>query len=305
MNYCLSFVGGGQRGLIPALCLAQLEKETGKLTRDLVQYVAGTSTGALLAGAVVAGIPASTMVDLYTNRTKEVFKPTGVLSDVEMVARGHKYDIADLMKLLQSVFGSATTWKMNDCPIGIMIAATAANGHDWFFVRDNAHNAKTTGTVSLLEAMSASAAAPTFFDPQRVSIPAIGKSLWMFDGGAGGVANPSYQAAVEMFEYDAYRPTEMRMITLGTGYYPIAVDTDVAAPKGLLAGIEFATDTLVDTSESWVDVAVDRQWTGMATKVDWALPSAIAMDDLSAIPELNKIGLAAAAAIDWKELLNL
>jgi uncharacterized protein len=315
MNYCLSFVGGGQRGLIPAMVLAQLEKETGKLTRELVQYVAGTSTGALLAGAVAAGIPASVMVELYTQRTKEVFVPAGILSDAEMVARGHKYDLSNLMKLLRSVFGVATTWAMNDCPIGIMLAACAANGHDWFFVRDGAHNAKTTGTVKLLEAMCASAAAPTYFDPQRVALPGIGKSLWMFDGGTGCVANPSYQAAVEMFWYDTYFPfhpnnptdmsVDMRMITLGTGYYPVASDADIAPPSGLLAGIEFATDTLVDTSEDWVDQAVYRQWPRMATKIDWALPTAIAMDDLSAIPELTKIGQAAAAAINWKELLAL
>lgn len=320
MNFALSICGGGQRGLIPAMALADLEKTTGKLCRDIFSYCSGCSTGSLLAGAICAGIPASVMVDLYTNHTKDVFIPTGFLSEAEMVARGHKYDIANLMKLLEKTFGTAANWTMNDSPIGIMLAVTAANGHPWFIVKDGPRNAKTTGTVKLLEAMCASAAAITYFDAQRVIFPALGKKLWCSDGGESGVANPSYQTAVEMFEYDSFVPfhsfmdvtddgnevTESdgtRMITLGTGYYPVAPDADVDPAKGLIAEIEFATDTLVDSSEDWVDQAVKRQWPGMAAKVDWALPSAIAMDDLSAIPTLAAVYRA--NPTNWKGLLGL
>lgn len=324
MNFALSICGGGQRGLIPAMALADLEKTTGKLCRDIFSYCSGCSTGSLLAGAICAGIPASVMVDLYTNHTKDVFIPTGFLSEAEMVARGHKYDIANLMKLLEKTFGAAANWTMNDSPIGIMLAVTAANGHPWFIVKDGPHNAKTTGTVKLLEAMCASAAAITYFDAQRVSFPALGKGLWCSDGGESGVANPSYQTAVEMFEYDEFVPFSsrfkvdlqinpgtnesaespaMKMITLGTGYYPVASDADVDPAKGLIAEIEFATDTLVDSSEDWVDQAVKRQWPGMAIKVDWALPSAIAMDDLSAIPTLAAVYKA--NPVDWKGPLGL
>lgn len=303
MNYCLSCVGGGQRGLLGALALADLEKQTGKLSREIFSYVSGTSTGALLAGAVAAGIPASVMVDLYTNHTNDVFRPSSaILSDLEMVERGHKYDIANLMKLLVSTFGPAKNWSMNDCQIGIMIAAVAANGHDWFFVKDGPRNAKTTGGVSLLEAMCASAAATTYFDPQRVTLSS-GKELWFFDGGVGGVANPSYQTGVEMFEHDLFAPIQTRMWTLGTGFYPVAADADIAPPKGLINGIEFATDTLVDSSEDWVDQATARQWPGVPTKIDWVLPAAIAMDDLSAIPTLAAVYKA--NPTNWKGLLGL
>ena len=307
MKYGLALKGGGQRGLITACVLAGIEKQLGKPMREIVSYVAGTSTGALLAGAICAGIPAAQMVDFYTNRTKEVFKPTGVLDDIELITRGYRYDIKNLMKLLESIFaGPVASWTMNDCPIGIMIPAVASNGHLWYFVRDTAKNSRMTGTVNLLEAMSASAAATTYFDAQRVAIPTLpSKGLNCFDGGVGGQANPTYECATEMFEYDVFQPLETGIVTFGTGFYPVDPVADTAPPKGLLGGIEFATSTLVETSEDFVDQVSASQWPGTIRKFDWQLPRDISMDDLSAIPDLLKIGQAAATATDWLKVFVL
>jgi patatin-like phospholipase/acyl hydrolase len=299
MTNALSINGGGIRGIIPCSVLASLEQQTGKLTRDLFSYVAGTSTGALLAAGVAAGVPASELLTVYTTRSKEVFTPTGPIADVKRIAEGFMYDPKRLQTVLASVFGTAAGWSMNDCPIGICISATAANGHDWFFVRDGARNAQTTGAVKLIDAAVASACAPTYLDHWPLTVE--GQALAFFDGGTGGLANPSYQACVEMFEYDTFIPAETRLVSLGTGFYP-ASNTP---PKGLLATVSWATDTLVDTSEDWVDRAVERQWPGVKQKFDWQLPSDISMDDLSQVPALVAAGQTAAASIDWKQVLGV
>ena len=70
MVNALSINGGGIRGIIPCSVLASLEQQTGKLTREIFSYVAGTSTGALLAAGVAAGIPASQLLAVYTTRSK-------------------------------------------------------------------------------------------------------------------------------------------------------------------------------------------------------------------------------------------
>ena len=298
MTNTLSINGGGIRGIIPCSVLAGLEQQTGKLTRDVFSYVAGTSTGALLAAGVAAGIPATDLLTVYTTRSQEIFTPTGVIADAKRVAEGFEYDPKNLQKVLTQVFGKAASWSMNDCPIGICIPATAANGHDWFFVRDGVRNARTTGGIKLIDAAVASACAPTYFDHWPLTID--GRALAFFDGGTGGLANPSYQACVEMFEYDNFLPAQTRLVSLGTGYYP---DGD-KPPCGLIKVVSWATDTLVDTSEDWVDRAVERQWPGVKQKFDWRLPSDIAMDDLSAIPALVAVGQTAAASIDWKQVLG-
>jgi predicted acylesterase/phospholipase RssA len=278
--------------------LAALEQQTGKLTRELFSYAAGTSTGALLAAGVAAGIPASELLEVYTTRSKDVFTPTGLIADAKRVAEGFMYDPKRLRTVLAGVFGQAAAWTMNDCPIGICLPAAAMNGHPWFFVRDGARNAKTTGLVSLIDAAVASAAAPTFFD--RWPLTVDGQPLAFFDGGTGGLANPSYQACVEMFEYDRFIPAETRLVSLGTGFYA----GSSTPPKGLIATISWATDTLVDTSEDWVDRAVERQWPGVKQKFDWRLSADIAMDELSAIPALIAAGKAAAASFNWKQVLG-
>jgi len=299
MKNSLSINGGGIRGIIPCSVLVALEQQTGKLTRALFSYVAGTSTGALLAAGVAAGIPASELLAVYTTRSKEVFTPTGLIADAKRVAEGFMYDPARLRTVLAGIFGSAAAWSMNDCPIGICIPATAMNGHNWYFVRDGVLNARTTGAVKLIDAAVASASAPTYFNHWPLTIQ--GRALAFFDGGSGGLANPSYQACVEMFEYDAFIPSETRLVSLGTGFYPAAN----VPPKGLIGVVSWATDTLVDTSEDWVDRAVERQWPGVKQKFDWQLPSDIAMDNLSAIPELVALGKAAAASLDWKQVLGV
>jgi hypothetical protein len=298
MKNGLSINGGGIRGIIPCSVLVALEQQTGKLTREIFNYVAGTSTGALLAAGVAAGVPASELLTVYTTRSQSVFTPSGLVADAKRIATGFMYDPHHLHDVLTSVFGTAARWAINDSPIGICISATAMNGHNWYFVRDGARNARTTGTVKLIDAAVASACAPTYFDHWPLTVQ--GEALAFFDGGAGGLANPSYQTCVEMFEYDSFTPAETRLISLGTGFYPASQ----TPPKGLIDVVSWATDTLVDSSVDWVDRAVERQWPGVKTKFDWQLPADIAMDDLAAIPALVAAGKTAAASIDWKQILG-
>src|SRR5664279_1465424 len=199
MKFALSINGGGIRGIIPCSVLAALEQQTGKLTRDIFSYVSGTSTGALLAASVAAGIPAKELLTLYTTRSKDVFRPTGVIADAKRIATGYMYDPKHLHEVLVAVCGKGATWTMNDSPIGICIPATAMNGHNWFFVRDNPRNARTTGTVKLIDAAVASACAPTYFDHWKID-DIGGQAIRFFDGGVGGTANPVYEACVEAFE---------------------------------------------------------------------------------------------------------
>jgi uncharacterized protein len=300
MNYVLSIRGGGIRGIIPCYCLIQLEQQLGGLTRDHIQYCAGTSTGALLTAAVAAGVPATDLLTFYTQRSKEVFTPTGVVADAKLVADGFRFDPNNLQKVLVSVLGASASWVVNDSPIGLLISATAMDGHNWFFVRDNPRNAGATGKLKLVDAAVASSCAPTYFN--HWTIEAIGgQTLNFFDGSVGGTANPAYQACVEAFEYDAFDPAQTKVISLGTGYYPAGQ----TPPKGLLATVEWTTSTLVDTSEDWVDSAVKRQWPNVLQVFNPLLPSNIDEADLSAIPALESVGQQLAATMDWRQILGV
>jgi patatin-like phospholipase/acyl hydrolase len=299
MRYILSIRGGGIRGILPCCCLIKLEEQLGGLTRDHVHLCAGTSTGALLTAGVAAGVPAKDLLKVYTDRAHEIFTPTGIIADAKRVAEGFMYEPKHLQKVLVNELGPAANWVVNDSPIRIMISATAMNGHNWFFVKDNERNAGTTGKVKLIDAAVASACAPTYFDHWRID-DLDGKTVRFFDGGVGGTGNPAYQACVEAFEYDDFSPRACRVISLGTGFYPASDDP----PNGLIDTVGWVTSTLVDTSEDWVDNAVERQWPAILQNFNPELPRDIDMADIDAIPELVTIGQEMAAGIDWTTLLR-
>src|SRR5215472_16325911 len=76
----LAIDGGGLRGIIPATVLMEIEKRTGKRIARLLDLVAGTSTGGILAVGLakpgVDGHPqysAADLRDLYVAEAKTIF----------------------------------------------------------------------------------------------------------------------------------------------------------------------------------------------------------------------------------------
>jgi len=63
----LAIDGGGIRGLIPALVLAEIERRTRRPIASLFDVVAGTSTGAILACAITRPdpMPAARAAEVY------------------------------------------------------------------------------------------------------------------------------------------------------------------------------------------------------------------------------------------------
>src|SRR5215472_12653251 len=115
----ISIKGGGIRGIIPCCHLVELERQTGKLTREVIDFAGGTSTGALLAACVVAGVPASSALEVYTQQGRTVFAPANHLErDAILLATGHKFDNKVLHQVVLAALGN-TMMTMNDSPIGV------------------------------------------------------------------------------------------------------------------------------------------------------------------------------------------
>jgi hypothetical protein len=71
-----------------------------------------------------------------------------------------------------------------------------------------------------------------------------------------------------------------------------------------LKTIGWATSTLIESSEDWVDDAVRRQWPGVLQGFNPTLPGDIDEADLSAIPTLVQIGHNIAAGMDWTKIIG-
>ena len=170
----LSIDGGGIRGLIPAVLLESLEAATGAPARDAFDMVAGTSTGAVLAGGVAAGFSGEQLASLYRRRGPELFRQIPVLGVLRRILTGQLYDVARLRAMIAQELGDRAGWRVNDVPIDIMVTAKGLDdGRPWYFVKDRpAENACRTGGYPLVDCLTASAAAPTYFAPWPVATSA-------------------------------------------------------------------------------------------------------------------------------------
>ena len=297
MKRILSIDGGGIRGIIPATTLVKLEAQLGKPVRECFDFVAGTSTGALIAAAVAAGVPAKRMLEIYTQRSGEIFTPAKFFANTKRLIAGYMYDPANIQKVLVSEFAAAVKWTLNDSPIRLLITAKGIDTHPWYFVQDNPKNAGTTGKLGLIDCAVASAAAPTYFKPWTIWI-GDGPVL-LVDGGVGVTGNPVYQACVEAFYYDNFTPVETSIVSLGTGSFP----ADGKTPSGLLGWLNWTVDALLDAPEDQQTELVDRHFHGVMKRFDWKLPARIDMADTGNIDTLVSVGNKAADEMDWRSIL--
>jgi len=295
----LSIDGGGVRGIIPAMVLAALERTTGKPARDHFQFLAGTSTGAVIAGALAAGIPAERLVSLYERRGPELFRRIPGLTFLRRVITGTMYDVKTLNRMLAEELGDQADWKMNDVPNDIMITSKGLDdGHQWYFVKDRP-GAKPgrTGSLRLVDCVTASAAAPTYFGPWEVKPIGL-----LVDGGTGVAGNPTYQACVEAFEYmKTYKPKETTVVSLGTGRF-----LDRPRPTWILSWLEWILSELLRSPGEQQTELVQRHYAAAKFyRIDVKLKRDFPLDTVGAgLKELRTIGEKLAATVDWPAILG-
>jgi patatin-like phospholipase/acyl hydrolase len=299
MRRILSIDGGGIRGIIPASALVALEQQLGRPVRECFDFLAGTSTGALICAAAAAGAPASQILDAYVAHSGDIFTPPKIIAESKRLIEGYMYDPENIQKALLAELGPAASWLLNDSPVRLLITATGINTKPWYFVRDNPRNAQTTGSLKLVDCAVASASAPTYFKPWKIDIQ--GNSTLLVDGGVGVTGNPVYQACVEAFYYDDFTPSETLVVSLGTGFYP-ARDT---APAGLFGWLEWTVGALLDAPMDEQTRLVDRHFPDVMKRFDWELPNEIGLADTGSIDELVAVGSQAGTEMDWHSVLGL
>lgn len=111
----LSIDGGGTRGIIPATILDLIFKEKGKHPTELFSLLTGTSTGGILCTAYAYGLETDRLVDLYLNKSADIFHDTGWDDFRDGFGKnlGADYSNKKFKKILTEVFGKATLWDID------------------------------------------------------------------------------------------------------------------------------------------------------------------------------------------------
>jgi patatin-like phospholipase/acyl hydrolase len=318
-RYLLSIDGGGIRGIIPAVALAKLEATTGRPARETFSFAAGTSTGAIIAAAIAAGIPATRIVALYVDRAPEVFAGSPLLNTLQRIFTGSMYSTQKLRDVIAEELGpEAHGWSLNDSPIDLLITAKGVpDGKPWYFVRDNPANSGCTGRLGLADCVTGSAAAPTYFQPWMIEEPPgrpprCDRLGAVIDGGVGVAGNPVYQACVEAFYYtddaNEYQVGETTTVSMGTGRSIVPK----RRPTWIWSWLQWSLGELLEspgeqqTEIAWRHFVEDQPEDQKMTfyRIDTELKEDIALDDVGSIGRLREYGERLAERIDWEEILD-
>ncbi len=292
----LSIDGGGIRGIITLCALAELEAQLKKPSREVFSYMSGTSTGAIILAGLAKGLSALEILEIYKKLGSEVFR-LDVLGFLFSLG-SFRYRSKPLHDRLVEILGNPI---LNDLPIDVMFTSMRVrDGRPFYFVRDNPNNAKNTGRLRLADCVTASASAPTFFEPWDV--PGVGECV---DGGLTIAGNPCYQMCVEAFEYSlpgTYTPSTSTVIALGTGFY----DAPRGRPGSLIGWLRFTLGQLLNEPAEQQTQLVQRHFVPHGARIfRWnpPLPRDIDLDKVDEIPTLLALGKAAAAELDWHKIL--
>ncbi len=278
MRNILSIDGGGIKGLIPAILLTEIERGVGRPLHEVFDLVVGTSTGAALAGAIAMpiGMDMKKAQDLYRlegprifrkarSRFTQLFKP--------------KYRGSNLYDVLKKYFGDV---RLASAQTMMMTTAYDVSGR-W----DEAEEPgpvlfkswrESVAEVKAVDAIQASAAAPSYFPPHRVDVPwKPGTRACLYDGGlfAGNPALCAYGEGLRLFPGE-----DLFICSLGTGEHEAS--TPCRHADGLINVATKVTGWMLDGSADSVDYIVDKIIPSeIYVRFNHTLTRAVKMDDAS------------------------
>ena len=207
--HILALDGGGTRGIYTAQLLAKIEQAFGVPIRTRFDLIAGTSTGAIIAGAAVSDIPMTNIVELFETETPYIFRRRWYRIPLFL----SKYPN---QKLAQIIAKHLPATPLGEIASPLMITSSEIAKSEVHIFRSNygsrdSEIAPTSKDVNLRDAILASCAAPTFFAPKSVG------NFLLADGGLWA-NNPSTVAFTEALSVFGKEAREIRMLSIGTGH---------------------------------------------------------------------------------------
>lgn len=205
----LALSGGGYRGLYAVGFLAFCEAGFEARSVDRFQMIAGTSVGALLAAGLSCGIPAFDLQTKFEKHGSLIFDKSK-LADASRLLTRAPYDAEPLRAAIYDTIGEdAANRSMRDHPAALLIVAVNNTTGAPSIFASGGLAGRHAAPVALVDAIMASAAAPSFFPVKK-----IGTDDYI-DGGL--IANaPDLVAYGEACRRLAITPENLYMLSIGT-----------------------------------------------------------------------------------------
>ncbi|MEM7057232.1 MAG: patatin-like phospholipase family protein [Pseudomonadota bacterium] len=273
----LTMDGGGLMGLISLGILKKVEDDLREahggdpnfVLRDYFDYIGGTSTGAIIAAGLMIGRSVQNLTDIYLNHGRDMFTPASLWSKAKS-GFSHKYDNTFLNNMLKKEFSDHSIEVLQNqgvLPMDkhlLMVTRRYDTDSPWPLSTNRAakyNDLKRPDSnlkLPLWQVIRASTAAPSFFQPEWITMPGGGPTRPFVDGGLTPHNNP----AMKIFEM-ATRPEyacewepgedKLMICSIGTGFTDRVVrdpkpmgqpiwSLAMTTPSDLMHGINTAID---------------------------------------------------------------
>jgi uncharacterized protein len=274
----LALDGGGLRGILTLGILQQVERTLRERHGQdpdfrLCHYfdlITGTSTGAIIAAALALGMSVDEVIGHYQQLGREVFCKDWFRRGIIRA----RYDETALVANLKRVFGEQRTLGDDSLKTGLLVMTKRLDtGSPWplgnnpngrYFRAPAPARWISNADYPLWQVVRASTAAPSYFDPEPITIaaeegkaPVVGTFV---DGGVSPFNNPSLQAFmyVTLCGYRVnWKPgaDQLLLLSVGTGLSdPSQTPSRIAAQGAVRALFSLMDDcaALVETSLQWM-----------------------------------------------------
>jgi uncharacterized protein len=223
----LALDGGGIRGVMTLSILKAIETQLGgRPLAEYFDYIAGTSTGAIIAAGLARGMSVDELITFYRDAGPEMFQRTRFLARLNSLYKG-----GPLQQKLHDVFGAGTDLRPEHLRTLLLVVTRNVTTDSPWPISSNPegrYNVRTRKDsnlrIPLWQLVRASTAAPIFFPPEVIEVdPDDPKKTFVFvDGGVTPHNNPAF--LLYRFATDpAYRlnwpkgERQLLLISVGTG----------------------------------------------------------------------------------------
>lgn len=230
----LAVDGGGIRGVLALEILARIEEMLGKGRPEFrlsqyFDYIAGTSTGAIIAAGLARGMTVAEIMAFYTDAGAQMFERANLIDRLKF-----KFKDEPLARKLRDVFGQQTTLGSPALEsLLLLVLRNATTDSPWpissnpFAKYNDPARADCNLNLPFWQLIRASTAAPTYFPPEVIE---VGPRQFVFvDGGVTMYNDPAFQLFL-MATVDRYWPRapegkrgwatgrdRMLLVSVGTG----------------------------------------------------------------------------------------
>jgi len=202
----LSVDGGGYLGLATASFINETERHFGKKFHEQFDLFCGTSTGAIIALALAAGLDGKGLCELYERFGREVFWNPIPGCRIARKIRGaffSMYGNGNLRKALNDTYKGKTLADLCTAKKYVMVPAFClTSGRPRIFKTDHAPGLTCHNQYSLSDIALASAAAPFYLPLVKIKSPTTDQIETFCDGGvfANAPALLGYTEAIDAFK---------------------------------------------------------------------------------------------------------